>query len=90
MVDIQCTRCGATGTGYETNYVAKFTLKHETGCGAKIGVPKYTDGIIKSLQTKESEASIDIDKGDLSTVTEKSKKKKAKKKVKQTIIQDLS
>ena len=42
MVNILCTRCGASGIDYPTYYVAKFTLTHERGCGAKIGIPKYT------------------------------------------------
>jgi len=42
MVDITCTRCGAEGTGYPTNYVAKFSLQHNTGCGARVGIPSYT------------------------------------------------
>jgi len=44
MVDIECTRCGSTGTGYATHYQAKFSLTHNTGCGAKIGIPKYSVG----------------------------------------------
>ena len=42
MVNIECTRCGATGIDYPTYYVAKYTLTHQRGCGAKIGIPKYT------------------------------------------------
>ena len=42
MVNIECTRCGASGIDYPTYYVAKFTLTHEKGCGAKIGIPSYT------------------------------------------------
>lgn len=42
MVNIECTRCGAAGIDYPTYYVAKFTLTHERGCGAKIGIPSYT------------------------------------------------
>ena len=42
MVNIECTRCGATGIDYPTYYVAKFTLTHERGCGARIGIPSYT------------------------------------------------
>lgn len=80
MVDIECTRCGATGNDYPTYYVAKFTLKHETGCGAKIGVPKYSDTKTKSAESHETP---------LTESTEKPKKKKAKK-VKQTIIEALS
>ena len=80
MVDIQCTRCGATGNNYPTLYVAKFSLKHETGCGAKIGVPKYSDTNTKSVKVEETS---------FHEPTEKPKKKKAKK-VKQTIIEHLS
>ena len=84
MVNIECTRCGATGTDYPTLYVAKFSLKHETGCGAKIGVPKYTDSNVKAKSAEAQETS-------LAEPTEKPKKKKAKKKeVKQTIIQNSS
>ncbi len=79
MVNIECTRCGATGNDYPTNYVAKFTLKHETGCGAKIGVPKYSDAKTKPVKVEETS---------LPEPT-KPKKKKAKK-VKQIIIQNLS
>jgi len=70
MVDILCTRCGATGTGYETNFVAKFSLKHETGCGAKIGIPKFSTGT-KTIET-QSET--------VPTKITKQKKKKSKKK----------
>ncbi len=42
MVDITCTRCGAEGTNYPTPYVAKFSLQHNTGCGARIGIPKFS------------------------------------------------
>jgi hypothetical protein len=42
MVNIECTRCHATGIDYPTYYVAKYTLTHERGCGAKIGIPSYT------------------------------------------------
>lgn len=42
MVNIECTRCGATGIDYPTYYVAKFTLPHKRGCGARIGIPSYT------------------------------------------------
>lgn len=72
MVNIECTRCGATGTDYPTLYVAKFSLKHETGCGAKIGIPKYTEGTVQTKPVVEQET--------LLVDPEKPKKKKAKKK----------
>ena len=71
MVDIECTRCGATGTDYPTYYVAKFSLKHETGCGARVGVPKYSDG--KTKPTQEQTTVISDTK-----VSEKKKTKKKK------------
>ena len=74
MVDIECTRCGAKGTGYQTNYEAKFSLIHKEKCGAKIGVPKFTAGV-KTTQTETTTAS------DTQTiVVPKPKKRKAKKK----------
>jgi len=81
MVDIECTRCGAKGTGYQTNYEAKFSLIHKEKCGAKIGVPKFSAGV-KTTQVETTTAS------DVQTVvvagtvsdTPKKKKKKAKKK----------
>ena len=86
MVDIECTRCGATGNDYPTHYVAKFTLKHETGCGAKIGVPKYSTNVkaTEVTSTTATEA-----KEILVKLEPKPKKKKAKN-VKQRIIQNLS
>ena len=42
MIGIECTRCGATESGFPTYQVAKFSLTHERGCGAKIGIPKYS------------------------------------------------
>lgn len=47
MVDIECSRCGAMGVDYPTVYVAKFTLVHRRGCGAKIGIPNYFIGKTK-------------------------------------------
>ena len=74
MVDIECTRCGATGTDYPTNFVAKFSLKHETGCGARLGIPKYSD-------TTKVSVTIDSDpKVETTTETKKLKKKTTKKK----------
>ena len=72
MVDIECTRCGATGSNYPTYYVAKFSLKHETGCGAKIGIPKYTDGTTKP---KEEQTPVISEK----KVSQKKKTTKKKK-----------
>ena len=79
MVDITCTRCGAEGTGYDTPYVAKFTLQHNTGCGAKIGIPKFSVG--KKL-IKEETASVVTDHSDQQTLinTKPKKKRTAKKK----------
>ena len=75
MVDIECTRCGATGTDYPTNFVAKFSLKHETGCGARLGIPKYSEG-----KTKPTEEQITV-------ISEKKEtKKKTKKKKVHTIL----
>ena len=74
MVDIECTRCGATGSNYPTYYVAKFSLTHETGCGARVGIPKYSDGL-KASVIVESDPKVEI-----STETKKSKKKTKKKK----------
>ena len=71
MVDIECTRCGATGTGYATNYVAKFSLTHNTGCGAKIGIPKY------SVTTKTTVTTTTA--SDTKTVVVKPKRKAKKK-----------
>ena len=75
MVDIECTRCGATGTDYPTNFVAKFSLKHETGCGARLGIPKYSEG--KTKPTEEQTTVIS---------EKKETKKKTKKKKVHTIL----
>lgn len=73
MVDIECTRCGAKGTGYQTNYEAKFSLVHNEKCGAKIGVPKFSAGV------KTTEV-ISNTGNDTETLIVKPKKKKFKKK----------
>ncbi len=73
MVDIECTRCGAKGTGYQTNYEAKFSLIHKEKCGEKIGVPKFSAG------GKTTEV-ITTTGNDTETLIVKSKKKKFKKK----------
>ena len=73
MVDIECTRCGATGSGYQTNYEAKFSLVHKEKCGAKIGVPKFSAG------AKTTEA-VSNTGSDTETIIVKPKKRKAKKK----------
>ncbi len=73
MVDIECTRCGAKGTGYQTNFDAKFSLIHRAKCGAKIGVPKFSAGV------KTTEV-ITNTGNDTPTIIVKPKKKKAKKK----------
>ncbi len=73
MVDIECTRCGAKGTGYQTNYEAKFTLVHKEKCGAKIGVPKFSAGV-KTTEVISTTGS------DTETIIVKPKKRKAKKK----------
>ncbi len=72
MVDITCTRCGATGSDYPTYYVAKFSLTHKRGCGAKIGIPHYT-ATVKPPPPKETPLA--------EPKEEKPKKKKAKKTV---------
>ena len=75
MVDIECTRCGAKGTGYTTYYQAKFSLIHKEKCGAKIGVPKYSTSVkdtqITSTTGSDTETIV---------VSIKPKKKKTKKK----------
>ena len=38
------------GVNYPTVYVAKFSLVHKRGCGAKIGIPNY---FISKKQTEE-------------------------------------
>ncbi len=76
MVDIECTRCGAKGSGYQTNYEAKFSLVHKEKCGAKIGVPKFSAGV-KTTQTETTTAS---DTQRIVVPKPKSKKKKATKK----------
>ena len=75
MVDIECTRCGAKGTGYATNFQAKFTLVHKEKCGAKIGVPKFSAGV----KTTQAETTT-VSEGKPIVVSHKPKKKKAKKK----------
>jgi len=78
MVDITCTRCGAEGTGYPTNFVAKFTLTHKPGCGAKVGIPKYSvKAKIKEVEPVIHEAA--SSEKLLSDVV-KAKKKRLKKK----------
>ena len=86
MVDIRCTRCNATGTGYATNYVAKFSLVHERGCGARIGIPTYTDtsvaAKIETPITKVESVVHDTDHSEqlLLHVVKTKKKKTSKKK----------
>ncbi len=70
MVDITCTRCGASGTDYPTNYVAKLTLTHNRGCGPKIGIPKFGTTVSKAILTETPLPE---------PTEEKPKKKKAKK-----------
>ena len=77
MVDIECTRCGATGTNYPTLYVAKFSLTHEEKCGAKIGIPKYSNVDVKTTGTIVADPTDTIV---VETDKPKPKKKKAKKK----------
>ena len=74
MIDIECTRCGATGTDYPTYYVAKFSLKHETGCGARVGVPKYSEGKAKPT---EEQTTVISEKKESNKKTKKKKEKKA-------------
>ena len=86
MVDIECTRCGATGTGYPTPYVAKFSLIHNEKCGAKIGIPKYSnlDTTTTSVASTESivvenSGTAETPKPKKSLFKKKSKKKKKKR-----------
>lgn len=81
MVDIECTRCGATGQGFTTYYQAKFNLVHKEKCGAKIGVPKYSTGTktTEAISTTATE-STPIIVSDIPSDTPKPKKKKSKKK----------
>jgi len=81
MVDIECTRCGATGTGYATNFQAKFSLIHKEKCGAKIGVPKFTAGVkTTAASTSTISESNPIIVSSIPSDTPKPKKKKSKKK----------
>ena len=76
MVDILCTRCEKMGVNYPTVYVAKFSLVHKRGCGAKIGIPNYfiskkpTEKNTTVLEKIESKVKSEI----------KPKKRKTKKK----------
>ena len=82
MVDIECTRCGATGTGYPTLYVAKFSLTHEEKCGARVGVPKYSNIDVTTVPSTSDSVVQTI----VETDKPKPKKKKSspkKKKVKE-------
>ena len=81
MVDIECTRCGAKGTGYATNLQAKFSLIHKEKCGAKIGVPKFTADVkTTAASTSTISESKPIIVSDIPSDTPKPKKKKLKKK----------
>ncbi len=82
MVDIECSRCGAMGVDYPTVYVAKFTLVHRQGCGAKIGIPNYFIGKTKPTITDVEPVTHPADKNEklFSDVTKPKKKKSAKKK----------
>lgn len=79
MVNIECTRCGASGTDFPTFYVAKFSLQHNTGCGAKIGIPKYSEGKPTLKDVEPVIQTAPKDEKLFSDVT-KPKKKKASKK----------
>lgn len=87
MIDIQCTRCGASGKGYPNIFNAKFTLIHEIGCGAKVGIPKITysttatDNAKKNTIKNETENTTDHDideilKNDIESPIKKNKVKK--------------
>ncbi|MEE8207378.1 MAG: hypothetical protein V3T88_00260 [Nitrosomonadaceae bacterium] len=82
MVDIECSRCGAMGVDYPTVYVAKFTLVHRQGCGAKIGIPNYFIGKTKPTIQDVEPVIHAPDKNEklFSDVTKIKKKKSAKKK----------
>jgi len=75
MVGIECTRCHSTGTGYPNLFQAKFTLVHKIGCGAKIGVPKFSSG----AKTTQAETTTVSEEKPI-IVSHKPKKKKVKKK----------
>ncbi len=77
MVNIECTRCGATGIDYPTYYVAKFTLTHERGCGARIGIPSYT----ATAKATPTETPLPEPKEEKPKVSAKPKRKKTAKKI---------
>ena len=83
MVDILCTRCGAMNVDYPTVYVAKFSLIHKRGCGAKIGIPNYFIGKTKPTIQDMEPVIHAVDKKEklLSDVIKPHKKKFSKKKV---------
>lgn len=85
MVDVECTRCGASGTNYKTEREAKLTLEHNKKCGQKIGIVKYYIGKKpEGLSNRPDDAGITDDQSIItpsaSSDTSKPKKKKAKKK----------
>ena len=77
MVDILCTRCEKMGVNYPTVYVAKFSLVHKRGCGAKIGIPNY---FISKKPTEKEDTKV-LEKIETKVKPEiKFKKRKTKKK----------
>lgn len=82
MVDIECTRCGATGTNFKTERDAKLTLKHNERCGQKIGIVKYFIGAKTKKTRGVPETFDDVSKigNDIPHPVVKPKKKKTKKK----------
>lgn len=82
MVDVECTRCGASGTNYKTERDAKLTLKHNERCGQKVGIVKYFIGAKSKGTQGVPETFDDVSKigNDTPHPVVKPKKKKVKKK----------
>lgn len=85
MVEIVCQRCGAKGSG-ENLVVLKLGLKHEKGCGRRIGITvvtskakPMTDTSSFTATTGTSNENIVLDEAK-PTAKPKSKKSKRKKK----------
>jgi hypothetical protein len=82
MVDVECTRCGASGTNFKTERDAKLTLKHNERCGQKVGIVKYFIGTKSKRTQGVPETFDDVSKigNDTPHPVVKPKKKKTKKK----------
>jgi len=82
MVDVECTRCGASGTNFKTERDAKLTLKHNERCGQKVGIVKYFIGANSKGTRGVPETFDDVSKtgNDAPHNIVKPKSKKAKKK----------